>query len=111
VEEFKLVRLVRTPHSEIYLIWEKEDRLGQVDLHYANGIVHATIILEEPLDKDEIDRLIDQLDDDIVSSYLPDFEREDFLVNVFVGEEILSYSEVEKDEEDEDNFGLERGFE
>lgn len=102
MEEFKLVRLVRTPHSEIYLIWERENRVGQVDLHFANGIVHATVILEESLSREKIEGLIEQLDEDIVSSYLPGFEREDFLVNVFAGEEILSYSEAEKDEDEEE---------
>jgi hypothetical protein len=112
VDEFKIVRLVRTPSSEIYLVWDGDDRVGQVDLHYAEDIVHATLILEERLADDELEELIEQLDEDIVSSYLPDFEREDFLVSVFVGEEILSYSEAEDEaeDEDEDDFDLEDDF-
>ena len=106
VDEFKIVRLVRTPSSEVYLIWDGDDRLGQVDLHYAEELVHATVILEEPLAREEVEELIQQLDEEVVSSYLPDFEREDFLVNVFVGEEILSYSEDEEGEEDGENFDL-----
>ena len=105
-----MVRLVRTPHSEIYLLWEGDARIGQVDLHYAEGIVHATIILEEPMPHDLITALIDQLDEDIVSSYLPDFEREDFLVNVFVGEEIMSYSDSEEGEDEGPDFDLEKGL-
>ena len=37
--------------------------------------------------------LLAQIDDDIVSSYLPSFEREDFLVTVFRGEEISNYTD------------------
>lgn len=110
MDEFKLVRLLRTPSSEIYLIWDEEDRVGQVDLHYAQEIVHATIILEEHLTPEEVDELISQIDEDVVSSYLPDFEREDFLVTVFMGEEVVSYSDAEDEKEiegldfDEEDF-------
>lgn len=98
--DYKLVRLVRTATSEVYLVWEDSARIGQVDLHYADGLVHGTVILEQNLDREQIEGLIAQLDEDVVSSYLPDFEREDFFVNVFRGEEILSYSDAEDDDED-----------
>jgi hypothetical protein len=101
---YRLVRLVRSSSSEVYLMWDGPTRIGQADLHYAEGLVHATLILEQPLERSVIEELIDQLDDDVVSSYLPDFEREDFFVNVFAGEEILSYSDAEdEDEDDEDD--------
>ncbi len=95
---YKLVRLVRTSTSEVYLLWDENNRLGQVDLHFADGLIHGTIILEQALERDEIEALIAQLDDDVVSSYLPDFEREDFIVNVFLGEEIMSFSDTEDDD-------------
>ena len=100
MSDYKLVRLVRTPSSEVYLIWDTVARVGQVDLHYADGLVHGTIILEQTLDRTAIDALISQLDEDVVSSYLPDFEREDFFVNVFTGEELLSYSDTEDEGDD-----------
>ncbi|MBI5833582.1 MAG: hypothetical protein HZB16_14880 [Armatimonadetes bacterium] len=101
--DFKLVRLVRTPSSEVYLIWDEQTRLGQVDLHYADGLVHGTVILEKQVEREQIEALIGQLDEDIVSSYLPDFEREDFFVNVFTGEEILSYSDNDDDETEDEH--------
>lgn len=100
MEDYKLVRLVRTPASEVYLIWQEATRMGQVDLHYAEGLVHATLVLEQDLDQERIEALIAQLDDDVVSSYLPDFERDDLFVNVYRGEEILSYSDNEDDDDD-----------
>lgn len=96
--DYKLVRLVRTPSSEVYLMWQGAARMGQVDIHYADGLVHVTVILEQALDRPGIEALIGQLDDDVISSYLPDFEREDLFVNVYTGEEILSYSDGEDDD-------------
>jgi hypothetical protein len=46
---FRLTRLVRTRSSEIYLIWEENNRVGQLDLHYAQDTIHATLILETDL--------------------------------------------------------------
>jgi hypothetical protein len=40
----------------------------------------------------ERQELLAQLDDDVVSSYMPVFEREDFIVVIFRGEEIESFS-------------------
>ncbi len=103
---FKLTRLVRTMTSEIYLIWEDERRLGQLDLHYAQDTIHATLVLEEDLTVNEEEELLRQIDEDLVTSYLPSFEREDFLVTVFRGEEISSYADssagLEEEEEDEE---------
>ncbi|MCC7491867.1 MAG: hypothetical protein IT204_05945 [Fimbriimonadaceae bacterium] len=100
---YKLVRLIRTPSSEVYMIWEADERVGQADIHYAEGLVHCTILLEQTLERQPIEALIAQLDDDVVSSYLPDFDREDFFVNVFSGEEILSYSDSDDDDDTQDD--------
>jgi hypothetical protein len=90
---FRFTRLVRTQTSEIYLIWEEENRVGQLDLHYAGETVHATMILEADLSVTSEEELLTQVDEDIVSSYLPSFDRSDFLVTVFRGEEISSYTD------------------
>jgi len=90
---FRLTRLVRTLSSEIYLIWEEQNRVGQLDLHYANDTIHATLILETDLSVTSEEELLSQIDEDIVSSHLPSFERNDFLVTVFRGEEISQYTD------------------
>ena len=91
---FRMTRLVRTQTSEIYLIWEDERRIGQLDLHYAHDTVHGTLILEGDLSLEQEEGLIAQIDDDIVQAYLPSFDREDFLVTVFRGEEISHYTDT-----------------
>lgn len=97
----RLARVVRTPSSEVYLLWEDEARLGQVDLHYGPELIHATLILERELSPEQQTDLVDQIDQDIVSSHLPRFGREDFLVTVFHGRELEPFS----DGPDEDEFG------
>lgn len=101
---FKVTRLVRTQSSEIYLVWDGEKRVGQVDIHYAHDTIHATVIFETDLTVNEEEELLAQVDDDIVSSYLPRFEREDFVAHVFRGEEISRYTDCSgaMDEIDED---------
>ena len=90
--KFRLSRLVRTAASEIYIIWEGERRIGQVHLHYAHDTIHATLLLELDLSVTDEEDLLQQIDEDIVSSYLPSFEREDLLVTIFRGEETNSFS-------------------
>lgn len=90
--KYKLSRLVRTAASEIYIIWDGETRVGQLHLHYAHDTIHAALLLEIDLTVTEEEDLLEAIDDDVVSSYLPSFEREDLLVTVFRAEEISSFS-------------------
>jgi hypothetical protein len=82
----KLVRVVRTETSEVYIIWQDDTRLGQVDLHMGYDLIHATLVLEKDLTPEQQADLVDQIDQDVVSSHLPQFAREDFLVTVFRGQ-------------------------
>ena len=63
---FKLTRLVRTQSSEIYLVWDGDKRIGQIDIHYAHDTVHATVIFEADLSVGEEEELLAQIDDDVV---------------------------------------------
>jgi hypothetical protein len=96
----RLSRVVRTQSSEVYLLWEDDTRLGQVDLHFGPDLIHATLMLERELSGEQQADLIDQIDQDVVSSHLPRFGREDFLVTVFQGRELEPFS----DGPDEDDF-------
>lgn len=100
---------MRTESSEIYLIWDDENRVGQADIHYTRDTIHATVIFEADLSVAEEEELLALIDDDIVSSYMPRFEREDFVAHVFRGEEISRYTdcsasmdEIDDDEDDEE---------
>lgn len=101
---FNLSRLARTATSEIYMIWDGDKRVGQLHIHYVHSIIHVALMLEIDLSISEQDDLISQIDEDIISSYLPSFEREDMLVTIYRGEEInsFSYSPSELDDMDDD---------
>ncbi len=102
----KFVRLVRTASSEIFVVWEGENRIGQLDLHYAGDIIHGTLILEMEISTSQEEDLLTQIDQDIVSSHRPSFDREDFLVTVYRGEEISTYTDAQNDlETDGDGLG------
>jgi hypothetical protein len=100
--DVRLVRVVRTQSSEVFILWQDDVRLGQVDVHYGFEIINATLILEKDLDAEQQADLVDLIDQDIVSSHLPQFAREDFLVTVFRGTELESFSDGEPEVEDED---------
>jgi hypothetical protein len=95
--QFRLSRLVRTVGSEIYVIWDGDTRVGQVHLHYSHDIIHAALLLEIELQVHDEEALLEMIDEDIVSSYLPSFEREDFLVTIYRAEEISSFSFASND--------------
>lgn len=93
MESVRLVRVVRTSTSEVYILWDGEDRLGQLDIHFAHDVIHATVILERETSTEDRKELVNQIDQEIISSYLPSFDREDFLVTVFQGMEMDSFSD------------------
>jgi hypothetical protein len=106
----RLNRLVRTDTSEIYLIWRNNERIGQVDIHYAAGTIYATLLLEQDFAPEQEETLIAMIDEDIVSSYMPRFERDDLVVHVFRAEEVGRYTdptmdlgEFDFEDEDEEN--------
>lgn len=102
----RLVRVVRTESSEVYILWQDDVRLGQVDLHFGWDLIHATLILERDLTTEQQADLVDLIDQDVVSSHLPRFAREDFLVTVFKGQELDPFSDGPDAEEldDEEEF-------
>jgi len=97
----RLARVVRTQSSEVYLLWEDDTRLGQIDLHYGPDLIHATLLLERELSAEQQADLVDQIDQEVVSSHLPRFGREDFLVTVFHGRELEPFSDGPEDEDDD----------
>ena len=98
----RLVRVVRTESSEVYIIWQDDVRLGQVDLHFGWDLIHATLLLERDLTSEQQADLVDLIDQDVVSSHLPRFAREDFLVTVFRGQELDPFSDGPDAEDGED---------
>jgi len=99
LSRFRLVRLVRTGSSEVFVAWDENRRIAQVDLHFGDRTVHATVVLEAPLSSADQQELYAQIDEDVVSSYMPSFERDDLVFTVFKGQEVDSFSYPEQEEE------------
>ena len=99
MNRFRLTRLIRTLTSEILLIWDNERTIGQADIHYAGDRIYATVVLEDDYDESDEAVLRSQLDRDVVSAYLQDYERDDFVVTIFHGRETASYSDSMSDED------------
>jgi hypothetical protein len=91
-------RLSRTPNSEQYQLFDRDLRVGHVDLHYATANVFATLILDRQLSEEDTVDLIQQIDDELVES--SETLREDFFVRVFLGQELDEYSDVLRNPED-----------
>lgn len=104
--DYYFEREIRTPNSEVYGIESQQGQsLGRVDIHYvANGVVHATLCIEDDLSEDDLQDMIGEIDERLVSSADP--FREDFVVTVWRGRAGGVYSEedmADMDEESESN--------
>jgi hypothetical protein len=86
MEDLRFDRHFRTPSSEGYHIMRGQQRIGSADLHFTSTTVHCTLVVEQELDRAEIAKLIERIDDDLVLS--ADTPRDDFVVSAFRGSEI-----------------------
>jgi hypothetical protein len=98
--DFSYIRLARTESSESYVVWgrrkgsDSKSRIGFLELHFERRVAHGTLIIENELSSEVLGKLISQLDDELVN-----YEREDFIVSVYLGEEVGYYSDVIGEEE------------
>src|SRR5258707_11447002 len=106
MDDIRFERHFRTPYSESYYIMQgtslqSNNRLGTVDIHFTTTAVHGTLILERELEETDLTKLIEQIDEDLVLS--ADMPRDDFLVSVYIGRDVVFYSdEYFADESDTD---------
>ena len=98
---FSFEREVRTPYSEAYTIREDERTVGRIDIHFADGMVHVAVAVDESLTQDAIQEIIDTVDEDMVDAV--GIAREGFVVHVFQGRETGVFTD-----EDLDHNGTER---
>jgi len=89
--ELKFEREHRTQTSEAYLLLEEDNRLGRIDLHFANDMVFGTLVIEREMSEQEVQDLIEAIDDELVTS--AQVPRDDFVVTVYQGREVGVYSD------------------
>lgn len=91
MSDFSFERDVRTPYSEAYTIRENERPVGRIDIHFADGVVHLSVTVDESLTQDAIQEIIDTVDEDMVDAV--GISREGFVVHVFQGRETGVFSD------------------
>ena len=91
MSDFSFEREVRTPYSEAYTIREEDRPVGRIDIHFADGVVHLAVSVDESLTQDAIQEIIDTVDEDMVDAV--GIAREGFVVHVFQGKETGVFSD------------------
>ncbi|HEX6123669.1 MAG TPA: hypothetical protein VFY89_10935 [Ktedonobacterales bacterium] len=99
MDDIRFDRHFRTTSSEGYHIMRGKERLGTIDLHFTSTTVHGTLLVERELAREELARLIEMIDEDLVLS--ADTPRDDFLVSVFTGKEIGFFNDSFRADEEE----------
>lgn len=99
---YRFERESRTPNSEAYAILQDDQLVGRVDLHFTSTVVQATLAVEESLTDDEIEGLIEMIDDDLVVT--ADTPREDFIVAVYQGRSLGTYSDTDFDNDGDEGL-------
>lgn len=79
-------RVCRTASSEAYLVVDGEEVVARVDLHFTASVVYGALIVERPLDSEELAELRREIDEELVQT--ADVARDDFLLAVYRGEPI-----------------------
>ena len=91
MSDFSFEREVRTPYSEAYTIRENDRPVGRVDIHFADGVVHLSVAVDESLTQNAIQEIIDTVDEDMVDAV--GISRAGFVVHVFQGRETGVFSD------------------
>jgi hypothetical protein len=97
---FRFERECRTPYSEAYTILQEDRVLGRLDLHFTGTVVQATLAIVESFTEGEIEELIEVVDEELVMT--ADTPREDFIVSVYQGRSLGTYSDSDFDADDGD---------
>ena len=87
---FYFERECRTPNSECYVIVEEGAPVGRLDLHFARGMVHGTLVVGESLTQESIQELLTMVDQDIADAV--GVERDEFVVHIHQGRDLGVYA-------------------
>ena len=93
-------RECRTASSEAYTVLDGETPIARIDLHFTPSIVHGTLNVGESITQEGIQDLIESIDQELVMS--ADVSCEDFVVVVYQGREVGTFSSQDFEEEGEE---------
>ena len=97
--EYRFERECRTAQSEAYTIMEDEQAVGRIDLHFTPTIAHGVLNLGENVTQEEVRAIIEAVDEELVMS--ADSACEDFVVVVYQGREVGTFSAQDLEEEEQ----------
>ena len=96
---FRFERECRTAFSEVYSILADDRAIGRIDLHFTPTIVQGSLSIIESLTEAEVEDLIEVVDEELVIT--ADTPREDFIVAVYQGRSLGTYSDEDFTDEDD----------
>ena len=88
--KYAFQRETRTPFSECYDIFRDDARIGRIDVHFADTVIHATLIVEEGMSADDIHDVIADAEDEIFEAV--GIVRTDLIVHIHQGRELGVYN-------------------
>jgi len=111
----RFVRSVRTPSSEKYTLTDgDEEVLGVLDLHFSattsGEYIHGSLVMLSDLQEEDEQRVVELINEEIVESYAPDWARAEFVLEVYTGKRVSTYSDAELTDEDDDDFDDDEEF-
>lgn len=106
MDDLRFERQYRTSHSEGYLLFDGGDRLGRIELHFTPSVVYGTMVVERELEEENILDIIEQADDELVMT--ADVPRDDFIVSVYQGRDVGTYSDDYFEDDDDEEGEKER---
>jgi len=103
MSDYRFERECRTPYSEVYNVFEGDDVLGRIDLHFTTASVYGSLVVVESVTEDDVHELISVIDEELVMSADP--YRTNFVVQVYQGRELGIFSDLDSDDDDDDDGG------
>ncbi|MEE9285951.1 MAG: hypothetical protein V3V35_09535 [Dehalococcoidia bacterium] len=98
--DYRFERELRTPYSEAYLVLDGEQPVARIDLHFTGAITHGVLNVAESVTQEEVQGLIEAVDEELVMS--ADAACEDFVVVVYQGRELGTFSAQDLEDEEEE---------
>lgn len=107
--DYHFERECRTAYSEVYTILDGETPIARIDLHFTPSVAHGSLNVSESVTQEGIQDIIESVDQELVMT--ADVACEDFVVVVFQGREIGTFSSQDFEEDTEGDEQEEReGF-
>ena len=88
------IKILRTPHSEIWAINENNEMIGRIDIHYdTDEAVDVSVMIKQELTQEQELELCQKIDDDLVEN--KDIGDENFTMTIAQVDSVNVYGKEE----------------